>query len=115
MADCVFCEIAYGEAPATFAGRWGEVFAIVPLNPVTPGHVLIIPDEHVPNFAASPEISGITMACAAMYAEREGLTDANVITSKGEHATQTVGHLHLHVVPRTAGDGLALPWTERHG
>lgn len=39
--------------------------------------------------------------------------DANIITSKGSLATQTVFHLHVHLVPRAAGDGLPLPWTPR--
>lgn len=38
---------------------------------------------------------------------------ANIITSRGSAATQTVYHLHLHVVPRREGDGLGLPWTDR--
>ena len=48
---------------------------------------------------------------AELMAERPA---ANLITSKGREATQSVFHLHVHVVPRAAGDGLPLPWTPQH-
>jgi histidine triad (HIT) family protein len=51
------------------------------------------------------------MSRAAQWARTCG--DANLITSVGSAATQTVFHLHVHVVPRRAGDGLALPWTSQ--
>lgn len=76
-----------------------------------PGHVLVIPYQHVPDVGADAAVSALTMACAAELAAE--LSDCNVITSRGPAATQTVFHLHLHVVPRSAGDNLALPWTPR--
>jgi histidine triad (HIT) family protein len=54
------------------------------------------------------------MAHAADLADAVG-GDMNIISSKGPAATQTVFHLHLHLVPRTAGDCLALPWTNQEG
>ncbi|MFD4221696.1 HIT family protein [Streptomyces griseus] len=109
VASCVFCEIVAGRAPAHVVWEWEDVVAIRPLNPVTPGHVLVIPHTHVADVGESPLVSARTMACAAELAAE--LPAVNVITSKGSAATQTVAHLHLHVVPRTAGDALPLPWT----
>jgi len=108
-AVCVFCAIVAGLAPADIVREWDDVIAIRPLNPVTPGHVLVIPHTHVADVGERPLISARTMACAAELAA--ALPAANVITSKGSAATQTVAHLHLHVVPRTTGDALPLPWT----
>ncbi|WP_098893708.1 MULTISPECIES: HIT family protein [Streptomyces] len=108
-AVCVFCEIAAGRAPADIVREWEDVIAIRPLDPVTPGHVLVIPHTHVADVGEDALVSARTMACAAELAAV--LRAANVITSKGRAATQTVAHLHLHVVPRTAGDDLPLPWT----
>ncbi|MFD6186767.1 HIT family protein [Rhodococcus sp. NPDC059969] len=106
--DCVFCDIASGRAPATIVRRWPQVFAIVPLDPVTPGHLLVLPYEHVPDAGADPLVSALTMAAASeLVAE---LPSANILTSKGRPATQSVDHVHFHVVPRRSGDGLALPW-----
>lgn len=107
MNGCVFCEIAADRAPAVFVRQWAEAVAIVPLNPVVPGHTLVIPRAHIRDASESPHIAGRTMMRAAELAR----PPFNIITSGGAEATQTVWHLHLHVVPRRAGDGLALPWT----
>jgi histidine triad (HIT) family protein len=109
MTGCVFCQIAAGEAPATVVREWPDAMAIVPINPVTDGHILVIPRGHVADVAEDPVVSGAVMARAAELAAQ--LPSANVITSMGSAATQTVFHLHLHVVPRSTGDGLPLPWT----
>ncbi|MFC7330842.1 HIT family protein [Marinactinospora rubrisoli] len=110
--SCPFCAIVAGVAPATVIREWGDAIAIVPLNPVTPGHWLVIPRAHVRTAAESPAVYG---AVSARAAELVSHTDANLITSIGSAATQTVDHLHVHIVPRTAGDGLALPWTGQGG
>jgi histidine triad (HIT) family protein len=88
---------------------WDEAIAFVPLNPVTPGHLLVIPKRHVADVTENPTVSAAVMCAAAELAT----PPCNIITSAGREATQTVFHLHLHVVPRRAGDGLALPWTDR--
>jgi histidine triad (HIT) family protein len=75
--------------------------------------VLVIPHAHVPDVGTSPGVSALVMTAAAEIAA--GLESVNVITSKGSPATQTVFHLHLHVVPRHEGDGLHLPWAPRPG
>lgn len=105
---CPFCAIIAGRAPATIVEEWPEAIAILPLNPVVEGHVLVIPREHVPDFVAYPKVSAATMQCAAELVA--GLGSYNLITSKGRSATQSVPHLHLHLLPRAENDGLALPW-----
>lgn len=110
-APCPFCEIVAGLAPAAVVAEWPGVIAIRPRHPVVPGHVLVIPRVHVADAGTDPAVSAIAMSAAAELAAR--LDSANVITSKGRAATQTVRHLHLHVVPRRAGDGLHLPWAPR--
>jgi histidine triad (HIT) family protein len=107
--SCVFCDILAGKAPATVVRSWSTAIAIKPLDPVTEGHTLIIPATHVRDVSEDPEVSAMTMEAAAEYAA--GVGPCNVITSVGREATQTVFHLHIHVVPRRDGDGLALPWT----
>ncbi|MFH8742105.1 HIT family protein [Streptomyces albidoflavus] len=108
--SCVFCAITAGRAPAKVVKEWNDAIAIVPLGPVTAGHVLVIPRVHVADFAVDPDVTGSTARRAAQLCRDLDLVHANLITSKGAEATQTVFHLHLHLVPRTAGDGLALPW-----
>ncbi|MFE4604450.1 HIT family protein [Kitasatospora indigofera] len=107
---CEFCAISAGLAPATVVRRWSETIAIVPLAPVTDGHVIVLPTRHVPDAAFEPVVTGLTMRRAAELAQTAGGA-ANLITSIGPDATQTAPHLHIHLVPRRAHDGLALPWT----
>lgn len=107
--DCVFCQIVAGEAPATVIREWPDAIAIVPLRPVAPGHVLVIPRTHVADATVDPDVTAVTMRRAAELA----VPPCNLITSAGRPATQTVFHLHIHVVPRRVGDGLALPWSVR--
>lgn len=111
---CVFCEIIAGNAPAAIVQEWPDALAIVPLGPVVDGHVLIIPREHVTDFVDSPNATAATMKRAAEYTA--GRHDsANVITSMGRAATQSVLHLHLHVVPRSVDDKLMVPWGTIYG
>jgi histidine triad (HIT) family protein len=107
MDDCVFCRIVAEVEPARFIRRWTDAIAIVPLNPVTDGHLLVIPHQHVVDATDAPYVAANTMLRAASIAS----PPCNLITSAGTEATQTVRHLHIHVVPRRDGDGLALPWT----
>ena len=112
MAEtCPFCAIVAHEAPARFHAEYPHSIVIEPLNPVTAGHLLVISREHVPNFAWNPDVTAKVMCDAAFYARL--FCDCNLITSRGLFATQTVFHLHVHLVPRWAGDGLALPWTDQ--
>jgi histidine triad (HIT) family protein len=110
---CVFCRIVRGLEHANIVWHWPSAIAFRPLNPVTKGHVLVVPRSHVPDFRTDPVVSGETMRCAAELAKLywpDGKA-VNLITSSGAEATQTVFHLHIHLVPRRAGDGLQLPWT----
>jgi len=105
-AVCPFCEYA-GPSPVLLDYR--GVFVIEPLHPVVPGHLLAVSKEHVGNALDAPAVFGRVAEVAAQYAR--GLPSCNIITSAGAAATQTVPHLHVHVIPRVPGDGLTLPWT----
>lgn len=109
-AHCVFCRIIAGEAPAEQVYQDTLTVAIVPIDPVTPGHVIVMPRTHVADFSESWLATSDTMHAAFKIARGLG-GDCNLITSKGEAATQTIGHLHIHIVPRAPGDGLRLPWS----
>lgn len=110
--ECPFCDVERIKSEVTTRRSVvGGIMCLIfePLNPVTPGHVLIVPEDHVANAAAGPRHAAAAMYVAAEYADRH--ESANIITSIGAAATQTVAHMHVHVVPRTPGDGLALPWS----
>jgi histidine triad (HIT) family protein len=107
---CIFCDIVDGAAPGEIIGNWGSTIALVPLNPVTPGHILILPTSHVADATENPDVTAMVMRHAAKRAQE--MYPCNIITSAGAEATQTVMHLHVHLVPRRAGDGLKLPWSD---
>lgn len=111
--SCVFCEIVAGTAPAKIVRKWRSAIAFVPLSPVTDGHVLIVPKRHVAHAAENPQTTGYTAACAAEYAAQHD--SFNLITSAGRAATQSIDHLHIHVVPRTVDDKLMTPWGTIYG
>ncbi|MEV7122190.1 HIT family protein [Kitasatospora griseola] len=107
---CPFCAIAAGRAPARVVARWPDAIAIVPLRPVTDGHLLVLPVRHVPDFTADTEVTATVMRRAAELAARP----CNLIASAGAAASATIEHLHVHIVPRRPGDGLPLPWILQH-
>jgi histidine triad (HIT) family protein len=114
--NCVFCRVVVGDAPAEVWADGISSLAIVPLNPVVDGHFLVIPKTHVKDAYADPRVTATAMHDAALWARIRADRDSrfvsvNIITSVGRPATQSVFHLHIHVVPRVENDGLALPWT----
>ena len=107
--SCAFCKYA---GPSRVLHREIDgTFVIEPLSPVAEGHVLVISGMHTPSAASEPHMAARVMLTAAWWVKHRVEGPANIITSVGREATQTVEHLHLHVVPRREGDGLALPWT----
>lgn len=109
MAEsCVFCDLI---GRGDYIERSGGVVTFEPLNPVVPGHLLVVPVEHVQDALSDTGITALTMLRAADVAKDRCLAPCNIMTSVGREATQSVFHLHIHIVPRRAGDGLMLPWT----
>lgn len=110
---CVFCLIVKGESPATVFQEWDDALAIKPLVGVNMYHALIIPKIHVRNYTEDPAVSVATYARAVEYGSQ--FADSNVVTSQGKPATQSIFHLHFHIVPRHEKDELMLPWGSMFG
>ena len=114
MSNCVFCDrekIKTDQIEQHFAADGSTVLVFEPLAPVVPGHLLVVPERHVSDATEDRYAASMTMGVAAQVAQR--YSSANILTSIGAAATQTVFHLHLHVVPRVYGDGLLLPWSPK--
>jgi histidine triad (HIT) family protein len=113
MADeCIFCRIAAGKAPASVIYRDALVCVFMDAHPVTPGHALVVPVAHATHLADMPEETGehlflvaqrIAAAIRASGLKSEGIA---LFLADGAAATQEIMHVHLHVVPRFAGDGI---------
>lgn len=112
---CPFCEIVAREGDTREVFRTNAVVAFFPPEPASLGHTLLIPRVHVRDIWALSEDLAVelareivTLAGAVKRALRpDGL---NVIQSNGTAATQTVMHLHVHVVPRWKGDAVGRIW-----
>lgn len=112
---CPFCGIAEGREPTDLVYADDMIIAFPPLRPATPGHVLVVPRQHFADvWELTDEVSAhladvvLRLSKAVRKALRpDGL---NIITSAGAAATQTVPHIHVHLVPRRWGDGFGPIW-----
>jgi len=114
--ECPFCEIVQREDPdAREVYRDEHVVAFFPLEPATLGHTLVVPREHVPDIWSLDDLTAERLAIATK-AISAAVKDAlkpeglNIIQSNGKAATQTVFHLHVHVVPRWENDSVGRIW-----
>jgi histidine triad (HIT) family protein len=108
-AACVFCAIAGGDAPAALVLEERDVVAFLDRRPVFKGHLLVAPRAHIETLsdlpaALLPALFGAVQRCAtampvALGAQGSWVSVNNVVS-------QSVPHLHVHVVPRNKGDGL---------
>ncbi|QQS21503.1 HIT domain-containing protein [Candidatus Saccharibacteria bacterium] len=111
---CAFCRIAHSDPQGQVEITTDHGVVFTPLSPCVPGHKLVVPRLHIASAADNPGIAAQVFQDAATYVRDHGL-QANLITSVGPDATQTMFHLHVHIVPRSAGDGVLLPWSyQRH-
>lgn len=114
MNDCIFCRIFAGELPVSLIYRDEVCAAFMDIQPVNPGHLLVVPLEHRPYLAdIDGETAGHLMRvahrlAAALRASNVRCEGVNLFLADGEAAMQEVFHVHLHVFPRYAGDGFGL-------
>lgn len=114
MTDCIFCRILAGEVPGTFVYRDERCAAFMDLQPVNPGHILVIPVRHAVYLAdLDAAVAGRLMQvaqrlAAALRASGLRCEAVNLFLADGEAAGQEVFHAHLHVFPRFSGDGFGL-------
>ena len=111
--DCIFCKIIKGELPKYKVYEDEDVLAFLDINPVAGGHTLVVPKKHfVDLISAPPEVAAnimaITQKIAPAIIEAVGATAFNLGLNNGVQAGQVVDHLHIHIIPRFAGDGLQL-------
>ena len=118
--ECVFCKIVAGQLPCFKLCEDADTLAFMDINPVHDGHALVIPKAHWPTvFDIAPDSLAAVARTAARVAKAvnaavkpDGL---NLIQANGKGAAQSVGHLHIHVLPRRLGDGLLVNWTPTPG
>ena len=109
MAECLFCRIVSGELPATIVYEDDTSVAFLDHRPLFHGHTLLVPREHVETLGElSPKIVGPYFEAAQVLARAvESAMDAEgTFVAMNNRVSQSVPHLHVHVVPRRKKDGL---------
>lgn len=109
MSPCLFCAITSGETEAAFAWEDDAFAAFLDIRPLFKGHVLLVPREHVvtlPELPASLRDAFLAAAQRLSTAMVTGLGAQGSFVAMNNTVSQSVPHLHCHVVPRTKGDGL---------
>ena len=106
---CLFCAIAAGAVPATVVYRDDDVAAFLDARPVFKGHVLVVPRKHVATLSDVPVADLGTLFAAVQRIARAveaGLAADGTFVAMNNKVSQSVPHLHVHVVPRKKKDGL---------
>jgi histidine triad (HIT) family protein len=107
--DCLFCAIVAGQTAADLVLEDDDFVGFLDIRPVFKGHVLLVPRSHVvtlPDLAAELRDGFLERAQRLSTAMVEGLGAQGSFVAMNNTVSQSVPHLHLHVVPRTKGDGL---------
>ena len=109
----MFCEILRGDAPASFVHQDDTVVAFLDIQPITHGHMLVVPREHAVlmsdlNETVSMRAFRVARSLAAVARQTLGAAGVNLFVADGEIAFQDVPHFHVHVIPRYPNDGFGL-------
>jgi histidine triad (HIT) family protein len=118
---CILCQLVRGESPVSIVYEDEKILVFPTLEPVNPGHLLIIPKAHVAYLSdLEPEAAGYIMMIAhrlasAIKRSKYNCEGINLFVADGEAAGQEVFHFHLHIYPRYKGDGFGFKYDKtRH-
>ena len=116
MSPCIFCKIIRGEIPSARVYEDEKILAFLDINPVNHGHVLVVPKEHHPRMEETPDA-----AVADIFVQSKRLMTGIKKAMKADFVVVSVvgtdvPHLHIPLIPRSHGDGLAGFWpTKKYG
>lgn len=113
--DCIFCRIIAGEIPSEKVLETPDALAFLDASPLADGHTLLVPRRHYVTLAEIPSdefcriVESLPRLAVAIMAAT-GAEGYNVLQNNGRVAGQVVDHVHFHLIPRAAGDGLGYRW-----
>ncbi len=116
-SHCVFCKIVQGDIPSARVFETDSVVVFLDINPLNPGHTLLVPRSHhahlgeLPDEIAAHVGSLLPRLCRAVKAAT-GAEGLNVVINNGSVAGQTIDHCHWHIIPRFAHDSIHWPWPQ---
>ena len=112
--SCIFCDLINGAGEVSICYEDAQAIAFMDIQPVNLGHVLVVPRDHyealhdVPASVAA-HLFDVALQLAPVVRRVHGADDMNIVVNSGAAAGQNVFHFHVHVIPRTAGDGFDIP------
>lgn len=119
MSQTIFGKILSGAIPCHKVYEDERVFAFLDINPLSPGHMLVIPKESARTLDALSDESAAALGrvlpriCRAVIAVT-GVKEYNVLENNGASAHQAVDHVHFHIIPKPShGEGLGIGWPAR--
>lgn len=110
--DCIFCKIIAGEIPSFKVYESDKILAFLDINPLSDGHLLIIPKTHAEKLHQIPddELTEI-LVCAKQLALKSNVQDYNILQNNGGIAHQIIMHVHFHLIPKPdRATGLIMEW-----
>ena len=113
--DCIFCKIVVGDIPAIKVLETPHALAFLDVAPLADGHTLLIPKRHYATLPQMPanELALVLQPLPALAESILSVVGAeafNVLQNNGRAAGQAVDHVHFHIIPRVADDGLGYRW-----
>lgn len=116
--DCIFCKIIAGRLPANVVLDTDDALAFLDIAPLADGHTLLIPKHHFSDLVemsaeSVQRLLGHLPKLAHAVQSATGAAGFNVLQANGAVAGQVVNHLHFHIIPRDADDGLGFRWNSK--
>jgi histidine triad (HIT) family protein len=113
-AHCIFCDLIKGAAEVSICYEDATSIAFMDIQPVNPGHVLVVPRQHYESLLDVPRevamhLFDVGMRLVPIIRSICGCDDMNLVVNSGEAAGQNVFHYHVHLIPRRAEDGFDIP------
>src|SRR5678816_3408012 len=111
---CIFCELIHGGGEVSMCYEDSQAIAFMDIQPVNPGHVLVVPRKHYESLLDVPpdlarHLFDVALRLAPIVRRLAGAEGLNVIVNSGAAAGQDVFHYHVHVIPRNPDDGFDIP------
>jgi histidine triad (HIT) family protein len=111
---CIFCDLIRGAAEVSICYEDATALAFMDIQPVNPGHVLVVPKAHYETLVDVPHdvamhLFEVSMRLAPVIRRMAGARDMNIVVNSGAAAGQNIFHYHVHLIPRTNTDGFDIP------
>ena len=116
--ECIFCRLIAGEIPASRIYEDADTLAFLDLGQLNPGHSLVAVKRHAETLLdLTPDEAAAAMRTAHRVAQAQqrafGAPGLTLLQCNGKEGWQSVGHFHIHIVPRQADDGVGLIWPRK--